>query len=451
MVPSLPWSVRLRALGRPALVLAVAMAGLAVGNPLVRGTPGESLVLVMLVVAVGLAAGRMAEVLSLPRLTGHLLVGVGLSPGLAEVLGAPSWFVDPQQVRGLGVVNDLAVGVIALMAGSEIQARWLRHHGRRVATVVGFLLLIVPGSIGLLFLLPQVVPSLPTFPFLLQAREEGVSVLIVGMLAAVVLVANGPTVVVGVIRELDARGPLAQTLLAASVVLDAAVVVLVTVLLACLDPTAQAGVGRAFAEVSVGLTASLVVGVAIGWGLRRFTESQPHHLVWIVLAAALGVATIGVHAGLKPLFCLMAAGVAFGNLGLAGQDPLPAHRRLHQALGQLGTPVFAIFFVVAGLSVQVRPLVASAALVVTLLVVRDVGIFAATRWAGRLAGMAPAVRRDLWTGMTTQAGVTLALAGLIGQHHPGWGMTLATGLVALVTVHELWCPLVLARALRREG
>ena len=88
---------------------------------------------------------------------------------------------------------------------------------------------------------------------------------------------------------------------------------------------------------------------------------------------------------------------------------------------------------------------------VTLLVVGDVGIFAATRWAGRLAGMAPTVRRDLWTGMTTQAGVTLALAGLIGQHHPGWGMTLATVLVALVTVHELWCPLVLARALRREG
>jgi hypothetical protein len=50
--------------------------------------------------------------------------------------------------------------------------------------------------------------------------------------------------------------------------------------------------------------------------------------------------------------------------------------------------------------------------------------------------------------MTTQAGVTLAFASLIATHHPGWGSALASVLVALVTVHELWCPLVLARALR---
>jgi len=359
--------------------------------------------------------------------------------------------MDATQARGLGMVNDLAVGVIALMAGSEIQARWLRAHGRGVLMIVGALLSVVPGAIGLLFLLPWLMPGVPTFPFLLQAQAEGANLLAVGALAAVALVANGPTVVVGVIRELGSRGTLAQTFLATSVVLDAVVVVAVTILLAVLDPAAQAGVAQAFAGVSFGLLGSLVIGLAIGWGLRHFTEEQPHHLVWMVLGAALAVATIGVHIGLKPLFCLMAAGVAFGNLGHRDRDPVPAHRRLHQALGQLGTPVFAVFFVVAGLSVQIAPLIASWFLVVILLAVRDLGIVVATRWGGRWAGVPPAVGRDLWTGMTTQAGVTLALAGLISQHHPGWGGALATVLIALVTVHELWCPLVLARALRRSG
>ena len=450
MAPSLPLMTRLRAMMSPLIALGLAAAGLALVTPLVRDTPGELVVLVVLVLGVGLAAGRLAELLGLPRLTGHLLVGVGLSPGMAALTGAPGFFMDANQARGLGMVNDLAVGVIALMAGSEIQARWLRHHGRGVALIVATLLLVVVGATGLLFLAPWLIPGLPTFPFLLQAQAEGASLLAVGVLAAVALTANGPTVVVGVIRELGSRGPLAQTLLATSVVLDAVVVILITVLLACLDPVST-GIARAFAGVSFGLMGSLVIGLAIGWGLRYMTEKRPMHLVWIVLGAALAVATIGVHAGLKPLFCLMAAGVAFGNLGHRDVDPAPAHRRLHQALGQLGTPVFAVFFVVAGLSVQIAPLISSWFLVATLLVVRDGGIFLATRWGARWAGSPQVVRRDLWTGMTTQAGVTLALAGLIGQHHPGWGSALATVLVALVTVHELWCPLVLARALRRDG
>ncbi len=451
MLSHLSLGLRLRALGRPTLALGLAIGALALVQPIVRGIPGELAVLVVLVLGVGLAAGRVAEVLGLPRLTGHLLAGVGLSPGVAALAGTPGLFMDATQARGLGMVNDLAVGVIALMAGSEIQARWLRAHGRGVVTIVGALLVVVPGVTGLLFLMPWLIPGAPAFPFLLQAQAEGANLWVVGALAAVVLVANGPTVVVGVIRELGSRGPLAQTLLATSVVLDAVVVVAVTMLLAVLDSAAGAGMAQAFAGVSLGLVGSLVIGLAIGWGLRRYTEEWPGHLVWVVLGAALAVATLGVHIGLKPLFCLMAAGVAFGNLGHRDRDPVPAHRRLHQALGQLGTPVFAVFFVVAGLSVQIAPLIASWLLVVTLLVVRDLGIFTATRWGARLAGSPPAVRRNLWAGMTTQAGVTLALAGLIGHHHPGWGAALATVLVALVTVHELWCPLVLARALRREG
>ena len=53
--------------------------------------------------------------------------------------------------------------------------------------------------------------------------------------------------------------------------------------------------------------------------------------------------------------------------------------------------------------------------------------------------------------MVSQAGVTLALAQIVRVRYPGWGDILATFIVAMVTLHELWVPVALSWALRREG
>jgi len=114
-------------------------------------------------------------------------------------------------------------------------------------------------------------------------------------------------------------------------------------------------------------------------------------------------------------------------------------------------PVFVVFFTAAGLHVDLLALAGSWLVVLVLLVLRDVSIVAAVRFGTRSASVEPAVRRSLWIGMVSQAGVTLALAQIVREHYPGWGGTLATLIVAMVTVHELWVPVALSWALKREG
>jgi Kef-type K+ transport system membrane component KefB len=70
----------------------------------------------------GLFAGKVAKGMGLPRLTGYLLVGVAVGP---YALG----FIPSAGVKGLELVKGLAVSLIALVAGTELQWGLIRRVG----------------------------------------------------------------------------------------------------------------------------------------------------------------------------------------------------------------------------------------------------------------------------------------------------------------------------------
>lgn len=448
-----------RAAGQGLVMLGAAYVGLMALHRLAPDGPAAQLVLVGMVLVIGALAGRIAAALGIPRLTGYLLAGVLMSPSLADALHVEPLLVTHEQAKGLGLLNNLAVGIIGLMAGAEIRAGWLRQRLAGIGRIVVAETLLVPVALVAVVLAPGWL-GFPGFPFVAQAVAQGLPAWLAAAVVAGVLLANSPMVVVSVIKETGANGPLAQTLMGTSVVLDAVVVLLVTILLALADvllagvSTGGALVG-AFASVAAGILASLVLGSLAGWGLRHYTGHSDHRLEWVVVGLALAVSVLGPLVGLKPLFTLLAAGFVFNNqpAWLPGASDLDAadlaHHRLQGALAQVGAPVFVIFFCAAGVSVAVPTLLAVWPLVLALGVVRAGAIWLAVR-RGATALEAP-VRRYAWIGLISQAGVTLALAQLVAGRFPGWGSGLATCVIALVTVHELIAPPALVWALRKVG
>ena len=432
----------------PFLGLCASCCTLAVGLSLATQADAPAaaqLVLVGMVLLVGTFAGRLAECLHLPRLTGYLLIGVALSPSLWAQLGRPGMFMTSDQLATLAPATDLAVGVIALMAGSEIKAAWLRERLRALAAITGMELLVVPTMLTLLIWL------LPGIPFIQEAVAAGLPAFLVAVLAGIVLLPNGPTVVITVITETGATGALPRMLLGTSALLDAMVVLLFTVVVSLLGAASGSDSSplAALASAGGGMAGSLVLGAILGLALRLHAERSGTRLGWAVLGCALGVAALAPVLGIKPLFCLLAAGFAFGNL--PGSDPTRAERahvRLHAALADVGMPVFVVFFCAAGLSVDVYALLSGWMVVAGLLVARDALIWSSIRLATRQVTVEPAVRQNLWLGMVSQAGVTLALVQIVRTEFPGWGGTLASFVVAMVTLHEIWVPVALARALR---
>jgi trehalose 6-phosphate synthase len=69
----------------------------------------------------------------------------------------------------------------------------------------------------------------------------------------------------------------------------------------------------------------------------------------------------------------------------------------------------------------------------------------------RLSGIDPRIGSYLWTGLISQAGITLGLAAIVAGEFPGWGNQLQVLIVALIVVHELVGPPLFRNGLLRAG
>lgn len=445
--------------------LLLALAALAVYPllPFSDSRVATQLFLVGIVLILGAFAGHFAGRLALPRITGCIFIGCLISPSLPELLphlNLPT-LIGPEQASSLKLINELAIGLIALMAGAEIRVAWLRARLGAILGITSLEVLIVPAAIAGVILIGGHFPGLPEFPFLRDGVAAGVPAWAIAALAGTIIVANSPMVVVSVLKETGGKGPLSHTVMGVSVVMDAVVILLFTLVVATITVLTDAGtavsatddgnavLARAGGVVIGSILLSLVVGLGLGVGLKYYTEHSDHRLSWTLVGLALGVAAFGPLIGIKPLFCLLAAGFACENL--AGRRSELGSHRLDQGLKRVATPVFVMFFVAAGINLDLVALAQYGALVLVLSVVRLVCVWWCVRTACALSGAEPVVRRYAWVGMVSQAGVTLALAQLAASRFPGWGETLATLIVAMVALHELVGPAAFAWTIRRAG
>ncbi len=431
--------------------------------PFSNSAAATQLFLVGIVLVLGAFAGHVAGRFHLPRITGCIFIGCLVSPSLPLLL--PEFhlptLIAHDQAKSLKLINELAIGMIALMAGAEIRLTWLRARIAAIMSITVLEVLVVPAVIAGVILGGGHLPGLPEFPFLRDGVLAGVPAWAIAALAGTIIVANSPTVVVSVLKETGGKGPLSHTVMGVSVVMDAVVIVMFTLVVAVIgvlgEQASTAVVGgdgnevlaRAGGAVLGSIVLSVLVGVGIGVGLKYFTEQSSHRLSWTLVGLALGVAAFGPLIGIKPLFCLLAAGFACENL--AGRRSELGSHRLEQALKRVANPVFVMFFVAAGINLDLVALVEYGGLVLVLSGVRLICVWTCVRAACRLVAAEPVVARYAWVGMVSQAGVTLALAQMAASRFPGWGETLATLIVAMVALHELIGPAAFAWTIRRAG
>ena len=144
----------------------------------------ELIALPALLLLGGFFAGRVVMAFGLPRLTGFILFGVAVGPEVGQLL-------TYDQVGHIKVIKDLAIGLIALMAGAEIRLEWLRKRLRAVLGVVFAQVLMVPVVIMTMVMLAHAL-----FPMVQVAVDHGVALPLVGLLLGTLALANSPMVVV---------------------------------------------------------------------------------------------------------------------------------------------------------------------------------------------------------------------------------------------------------------
>ena len=101
---------------------------------------GTTATLISLSIALlaGLLLSRLAKLVKLPAVTAYLIAGVLIGPFLLGAIDIPGVGIAHEQLKGFGIICDVALGFIAFSMGNEFRLAQLKQIGKQ-ATVIGIL------------------------------------------------------------------------------------------------------------------------------------------------------------------------------------------------------------------------------------------------------------------------------------------------------------------------
>ncbi len=384
------------------------------------------------VVVSAFLAGRATRDLRLPQLTGFILAGVAFGPyGLG--------LLSPAMVTDLKLVNGVAIALITLTAGAEMNFRAMRPLLGTIALVCFFC-----GIVAIPVLALTLWALKPWLPFLGgMGTTEGLAFCTV---IGIVLVAQSPAVALAVRSELRAEGPLSRVVMAVTVVTE----LLVVVCFALGAPIAKTALGDGgdFAEsmthVAIALGASAVAGLGVGAILILYLRFVNRSVALFALGMAVAVAEVGMRLELDPPAIALVAGIVVENGSRHGQ-------RLLDDLSAASLPVFLVFFSVAGANLPFPVLTTVAVPVAVIAVVRGLVFFVGARAAAKIAKSPPAVARSTWLGLLPQAGVTIGFTAVLANAFPRFADEVTALVIGSVALHLLVPPALYRIALVRAG
>lgn len=390
--------------------------------------------------------GRVLLSAGLPGITGYLLAGVLLGP---FVFGLISVEVKDQ----LRVINQIALGLIALNAGGELAIKTLRPRLRAVGwiTLLHAFLLFAGCTLAIhLFGRSQLGSRSSLFEGLGASHLLALA-LIVGLVAT----ANSPSSTVAVINEVRASGPMTTVSLGVTVLKDVVVLVMMAVTLQIVSDLAGGGAdisgsSGSLVGISLEIVTSLLLGVGLGGVVILYLARVGKESALFLLGVVFGVIELsrvldeGLHFHVHFLLVCMAAGFVVENASQRGRD-------LVHGLERSSLPVYAVFFTLSGVGLDLAAVVQIWPIALGFVLWRGVLLYVAT-WTGAwLAGESKPVKRLAWSSFLAQAGISLGLAELVAVRYPLIGERAKTLILAVIALNQIAGPILFRLALRRSG
>ena len=392
----------------------------------------------------GLMMSRLTKLVNLPAVTAYLVAGLLLGPFFLGRLGVSGLgFNSLEQVEGMKIITQAALGFIAFTMGNEFRLSQLKATGAKAITI-GILQAVITALvvdavlIGLHLIFPQVI-SLPC-------------AITLGAIAS----ATAPAATLMVVRQYKADGPLTKLLMLVVAIDDAVGLVLFSVSfgIATALSNGHVSVTAIVVEPIVEIILSLGLGAVMGWLLNRvelFFHSRSKRMsisvAFVLLTVGLSMLEFevaGVHCGFSLLLVCMMTGTIFCNI-------CPTSEELMGRIDGWTTPLNVLFFVISGAELDLNVLAQPVTLLVGVLyiIARSAGKYYGAAWSCRLTGQPKPITDHLGITLLPQAGVALGMAITAASLPDG---ALARNVVLFsVLVYELVGPALTKRSLLAVG
>lgn len=382
----------------------------------------------LIVAALGVLALAVGHVVRrvVPEIVVFLALGVLIGP---EGLG----IINAQNVRSLDLLTEVALGAIIFLIGDRLRIDALRGVRRS-------LIPLTVGQIGLTVLL-----------VFLVTQWAGASPRL-AILLALIAAETGVLTVTATVASLRAKGPFTDLLLSQ--------VALTNVITA-----AMFGLAFPFVLAASGLTestwhtvavftelvvASTLIGLAAGWALKWVgpVVEASGELLLVVLIVLTGTVGAAIAVDGSVVVSTLVAGLFVANAApqLAG--------RLFAAVRILESPIYLVFFVVAGAEVHLAELSGFGLIGAAYVGARMLGKVAGAAFGGivaerNLGGALSGGRSGL--ALLPHAGMAIALVAAVVEQTFTLGEQVSGIVLGSIVVFELAGPLLVRRAVGAAG
>jgi Kef-type K+ transport system membrane component KefB len=418
------------------VILALLYLGVQLMLPLgEQGHGSEALVTFGFLVLAAYTVGELTVRLGLPKIVGYLFAGMAFGPSALSA-------VTTTAMGRLAPVNDLAIALIAFLAGAELRWSDLRASGRKLVRMLGCeLMMALLGIAGLLVALHRWIPFLAGAP---TAKFAAFT-----LLFSSIAIAHSPSVTVALLSETGARGAVARSTLGIVLLSDVAVVVLFTLsqtVARTIAPPSGVATLPSVGLVIWEIAGALLVGGAIGLGVALYLRFVHRELMLFTMLVTLFGAALAQATHVEILLTLMTAGFVAENVSHSERS-----EAMRSALERSAAPVFVVFFALAGAQIAIREVVGALPIVLPIAIVRALGIWLGIGIGARWTRAEVVERRYVWMGLVSQAGVAIGLVTLVSSVYPEAGASMRTLLLALIAVNQIAGPVMFRHALVRSG
>ena len=232
----------------------------------------------------GLMLSRVTKLFHLPAVTAYLVAGLLLGPFFLGRIGLPGLgFTSLEEVEGLSVVTQVALGFIAFTIGNEFRLSQLKAMGASAITI-GILQAVITTLVvdAILVALHLCFPNVISLP----------CAIVLGAIAS----ATAPAATLMVVRQYKADGPLTRLLMLVVAIDDAVGLLLFSVSfgIATALSAGQVSVLGVVVEPIVEIVLSLGLGAAMGWLLNWVEQFFHSRSKRMTISVAFVLLTVGL-------------------------------------------------------------------------------------------------------------------------------------------------------------
>jgi len=393
------------------------------------------------IIFTGFVFGELVAKIKLPKVTGYILAGILLNPGLFG-------FISRDFVDHTAVATNICLAFITFSVGGTLLLSRIKKLGKGILCITvceaefSFLTIVI----GFLAITPFLIHGVGATWF---ATFIPLSLLI-GSLGS----PTDPAATLAVAHQYGAKGEVSSTIMGVAALDDATGIMNYSLAIAVASVLI---LGQGFDVYSsllnplIVIVGAVMLGIAFGFVfnfITRFMKRQSEG-VFIVLILALltlcfGMATL---LGLDELLATMSMGVLVVNCNPERDKIFKILERYTEQL------IFVLFFTLSGMHLDFSVLSSYYVLVLLFFLLRTLGKVTGTMLGASISKSSPMVKKYTAGGLIPQGGIVVGLALMIKQNHAFDSISdiIISVIVGATILHEVVGPVFLKRALTKAG